>query len=77
MTPTKDMNMVIDLVNDFFKDNCDNYDEVRGRFLASSIHYFRTLSLSSNNCDEDYATRVQGESDKMVENDPVTLTNSL
>jgi len=77
MTPTKDMNMVIDLVNNLFKDNCDNYDEVRGRFLASSIHCPRTLSLSSSNCDENYATRVQGESDRIVENDPVAPTNSL
>jgi len=32
--------------------------------------------LSSSNCDEDYATRVQGESDRMVENDPIAPTNS-
>ena len=52
------MNIVIDLVNDLFKDNYNNYDEVKGYFLVSSMHHLRTLSLSSSDCNEDYATRV-------------------
>jgi len=71
------MNMVINLVDDLFKGNCDNYNEVRGRSLVSSTHRPRTLSLSSNDCDEDYATRVQRESDRIVEDNPVAPTNSL
>ena len=71
------MNMVINLVDDLFKGNCDNYDEVRDCSLVSSIHCPRTLSLSSSDRDEDYATRVQKESDRMVEDDPVAPTNSL
>ena len=70
------MNMVIDLVNDLFKDNCDNYDEVKGYFLVSSMYRSRTPSLSLSNYDEDYATRVQRESDRMIEDNHVTPTNS-
>ena len=69
--------MVIDLVDDLFKGNCDNYDKVRGCFLVSSMYCLRTLSLFSSHCDEDYAIRVQRESDRMVKNDPVTSINSL
>jgi len=70
------MNMVIDLVNDIFKDNCDNYDEVKGYSLVSSIHHSRTLSLSLSNYDEDYVTRVQRESDRMIEDNHIAPTNS-
>ena len=69
--------MVIDLVDDIFKGNCDNYDKVRGCSLASSMYCLRTPSLFSSHCDEDYTIRVQRESDRMVKNDPVTSTNSL
>ena len=77
ISPTSNINMVIDLVDDLFKKNCNNFDEVRGCFLASSIYYSRTLSLFLSNCNEDYTTRVQKESNKMVENDPVALSDSL
>ena len=70
------MNMVINLVNDLFKDNCDNYDEVKGYSLVSSMHHSKTLSLFLSNCDENYATRVQRESDRMIENNPIAPTNS-
>ena len=70
------MNMVIDLVNNIFKDNCDNYDKVRDHSLASSMHCPRTPSLFSSDCNEDYTTRVQRKSDRIVKDDPVTPTNS-
>jgi len=75
MTPTNDINMAIN-VDDLFKGNYDNYDEMRGHSLASSMHYPKTLSLSSSDCDEDYTTRVQRESNRMVKDDSVTPTNS-
>lgn len=37
----------------------------------------RTLSLSLSECDEDYITRVQRKSDKMVKNDLVALSDSI
>jgi len=75
MTLTKNINITIN-VNDLFKGNCNNYDEVRNNSLASSVHCSRTLSLSLSDCDEDYTTQVQRESDRMVEDDPVAPTNS-
>ena len=68
--------MVIDSIDDLFKKNCNNYDEVRGHFLASSMYHPKALFLFSSNCGEDYATRVQKESDRMVEDDSVVLTDS-
>ena len=56
MTPINDMNMIIDLVNNLFKDNYNNYDKMRDHFLASNTYCPRTLSLFSSDCDEDYAT---------------------
>jgi len=70
------MNMIINLANDLFEKNCDIHDEVRGRSLAHNAHYSRTLSLSSSECDKDYAMRVQRESDRIVEDDPVAPSNS-
>ena len=77
MTPTSDMDMVIDSVDDLFKSNCDNFNEVRGCSLTSSMHSPRTPSMSSSECDEEYSARVQWESDNMVEDDQVTLSDSL
>ena len=74
---TNNTNIVIDPVNDLFKNICDNFDEVRGCSLVSSTHYPRTPSLFLSECDEDYATRVQRKSDKMVENDLVVPSDSL
>jgi len=70
------MNIVINLVNNLFKDICDNFDEVRGHSLASSKHSPKTLSLSSSECNESYTTRVQRESDKIVEDNLVALSDS-
>ena len=76
MTPTNDKNMVINSDDDLFKDNCNNFDKVRDYSLMSSVYCSKTLSLSSSNCNKDYATRVQRESDRMVEDDHVTPTDS-
>ena len=68
--------MVIDPVNDLFKNICDNFDEVRDHSLTSSIHHPRTLSLSSSECDKDYVTRIQRESNKMVKDDLIIPSDS-
>ena len=36
MTLSNDMNIVIDIVDDLFKKNCGNYDEVRGHLITSN-----------------------------------------
>ena len=59
MTPNSEMDMVIDSVDDLFKSNCDNFNEVRGCSLTSSMHSPRTPSMSSSECDEEYSARVQ------------------
>ena len=66
MTLSGDIDMVIDNVIDLFKKNCNNYDKVRGFMIVSNTQSPRTLSMSSSNCDEDYAARVQCKSDNMV-----------
>ena len=68
MFPNKNVEMVMDPVDNLFN-NCNNYDEVRGHTLASSMHHPRSLFLSSSNSKEDYAMRVQRESGRMVKDD--------
>ena len=55
---------------------CDNYDKMRGHIITSNTHSLRTISLSSSECDEDYTTRVQRESNNMVEDDLVVMSNN-
>jgi len=68
--------MNIDIVNDLFNSGCNNYNEVRGHTMTSNTHSPRTLSIFLSKCDEDYATRVQCESDNMVKDDLVVMTDS-
>jgi len=70
MGQTNNTDIVIDPVNDLFKNICDNFDEVRGHSLVSSTHYPKTPSLFLSD-------RVQRKSDKMVENDLVVPSDSL
>ena len=67
MTLSSDIDMAVDIVNDLFKFNHDNYDEVRDRSIAPNIPSSRTLSMFSSKCDEEYSARVQHESDNMVD----------
>jgi len=76
MSSNNDVEMVNDLIEDLFMKNCNNYDEMRDYTLASFTHRSRTLSLSLSNNKENYVTRVQRESDRMVEDDPVASTDS-
>jgi len=76
MSPNNTLNMIINSNNEFFKKNCDFSNEVRGCSLAYSTYYSRTPSMSSSECDKNYAIKVQRESDRMDEDDPVALSNS-
>ena len=58
MASTSNMNIVVDLINDLFKNNCENYDKIRGCSLASSMHCPRSLFISLSECDEKYLARV-------------------
>ena len=77
MAPPSNMNIAIDSINNLFKNNCENYDEMRGCSLASSMHCPRSLFISLSKCDEKYLARVQHKSDNMVKNNQVTPSNSL
>jgi len=76
MTHSSDINMTSEIVNVILKSACDNYDKVRGHTMTSNTHSPRTASLFSSKCDEDYTTKVQQESDNMVENDPVVMSDN-
>ena len=76
MSPNNNMNMIVNLANDFFEKNCDIHDEVRGHSLVHSVHCPRTPSLSSSECDENYATRVQRESNRIVEDNTIAPSDS-
>jgi len=76
MTLTNNTDMNIDIVNNLFNSDCNNYNEVRGYTMTSNTHSSRTISISSSKCNEDYATRVQRESNNMVEDDLVVITDS-
>jgi len=77
MPPNNNINIIVDLADNLFEKNCDIHDEVRSCFLVHSVHHPRTLFLSSSKCDKNYAMRVQRESDRIVEDDSVALSNSL
>ena len=66
--------MVVDLIDDLFEGNCNNFDKVRGCFLVLSAYYFRTSSIFSS--DEEYAMRVQKESNRIVEDESVAPSDS-
>ena len=77
MTLSGDMDMVIDIVDDLFKKNCNNCDEVRGHSMTSNTQSSRTPSISSSKCDEEYLARVQCKSDNMVEDNQIVPFDSL
>ena len=77
MASNDDINLVVDPLDNLFENISDNFDEVRGRSLELSVHHPRTPSMSSSDCDEDYAERMQRESDRVVEDDPVATSNSV
>ena len=76
MTLSGDIDMAIDIVDDLFKFNHNNYNEVRDRSIASNIPSPKTLSISSSKCDEEYSARVQHESDNIVDNNQIIPSNS-
>ena len=74
MTLSSNMNIIIDNVDDLFKNNCNNFDEVRSCLMTSNAQSLRTLSISSSS--KEYIARVQHKSDNMVEDNQVIPSNS-
>jgi len=57
--------MVINNVDDLFKNNCDNFNEVRDCLMTPNAQSLRTPFIFSS--DEKYIARVQHESNNIVE----------
>jgi len=76
MTLSGNIDMNIDIVNDLFKKNCDNYNKVRDHSITSNVQSSRTPSILSSKCDEEYSARVQCESDNIVEDDQIVPSDS-
>ena len=76
MTYTSDIDMVIDNVNAMFKNNYNNYDEVRGYMLTPNSQRFRSLSISLKLSKKEYIIRVQHKNNRMVEDNQNILFNS-
>jgi len=76
MTLSGDIDIFIDIVNDLFKKNCDNYDKVRGHLMTSDVQSSKTLSMSSSEYDEEYLARFQCKSGNIVENDQIIPSDS-
>jgi len=76
MTHFSNIDMTSEIVNDILKNSCDNYDKVRGRTMTSNTYSPKTVSLFSSECDEDYTTRVQWESNNMVEDDLIVMSDN-
>ena len=58
ITLSGNMNIVVDSIDDLFKDNCDNFDEVRDHSMTSNMQSPKTLSMSSSECNKEYLARV-------------------
>ena len=66
------------VVNNIIFNNSDSNDEVRGCMLAPSATNSRSVSTSSSNKSEElYLDHVQRESNRMVQDEPVTTANSF
>ena len=73
MTLSDDVDMAVDIGNTLFNNYCD---EVRGQSMSSDKQGTRTPSMSSSKCNEEYMTRVQRESDRIVEDNYVIALDS-
>ena len=77
MTHSSDIDMTSEIVNNILKSACDNYNKVRDHMMTSNTHSLRTISISSSKCNKDYITKVQQESNNIVENNLVIISNNL
>ena len=76
MTHSSDIDMTSEIVNDILKSACKNYNKMRGCMMTFNIHSPRTASMSSSEYDKDYTTRVQQESNNIVEDDLVVMSDN-
>ena len=76
ITLSSNVDIAIDINNTLFNNFCDNFDEMRGWSMTSDKQDTRTLFMSSSKYDKRYLARVQGKSDRMVENNLIVASDS-
>ena len=76
MAPIQDINMVVNPLDNIF-DIGDKFDEVRSHLLVLSAHRFRSPSISSSKCNEEYHIHVKRVCDRMEENKPIASIGSI
>ena len=66
------------IVNNIIYGESGEYDKVRGHSLTPRVYSSRSISSSivSNSGNKSYHDKVQWESNNMVENNPVTMSES-
>jgi len=70
LTPASDIDMVIDPIDNIF-DIGDHFERGRSLSLSMPKPRSRSPSISSSKCSEEYHVRVQKESNRMDEDEPV------
>ena len=66
------------IVNTIIHNNCDNYNEVRDCTLVSSVNNSHYISYSFSNMSEEvYTGQMQRKSDRIVQDEPTTLSDSI
>jgi len=65
------------IVNPIIFNNSDENNKMKGQFIVHSMSSSRSSSSSSDKSVEEYAVRVQRESDSMDQDNPAILTDSL
>ena len=75
---SQDIDMVFDSVKAMFNLN-NNFNEIRDYSLDLSIYRPRllSLSLSVSKCDEEYHVCIQRESDKIIKDKSIILSNNF
>ena len=76
VTPNLDIDMVVNPLDNLFN-ICDNYNEMRGRSLALSMHKPRSPLISSSKCSEEYHVYIKRESNRMDEDESVNSISSI
>jgi len=77
MTHSSNIDMTSEIVNNILKSACNNYNKVRDHMMTSNTHSPRTAFMSSSKCNKDYTTKVQQESNDMIEDNLVVISNNL
>ena len=77
LTPSSDINMVIDPEDNIYDIGNSFKEEERDRSLSLSMYKPRSPSISSSECSEDYYVHVKRDSNRMNKDEPVSSIGSI